>query len=56
MKLIEQDFEQDIICDSVKNGTNLLLTHGFGDEFILDKQGAKHLIEVLKEFVDNEYN
>ena len=52
MNVIKQESQHDIICSSVKKGTNLLLTHGFGDELILDKQGAKELIELLNGFVN----
>ena len=52
MDVIKQESQHDIICSSVKKGTNLLLTHGFGDELILDKQGAKELIDLLKEFLN----
>ena len=52
MNVIKQESQDDIICNAVKNGTSLLLTHGFGDELILDKQGAKELIELLKGFVN----
>ena len=52
MNVIKQESQHDIICSSVKKGTNLLLTHGFGDELILDKQGAKELIDLLKEFLN----
>ena len=52
MNVIKQESQHDIICRSVKKGTNLLLTHGFGDELILDKQGAKELIDLLKEFLN----
>ena len=52
MKVIKQESQHDIICSSVKNGTSLLLTHGFGDELVLDKQGARDIIELLKGFVN----
>ena len=52
MRVIDQESESSVICEKIKKDTKLLLSHGFGDELILDKQGAKQLIKVLQEFVD----
>lgn len=35
-----------------KEGDNLRLWQEVDDMFLIDKQGAKQLIEILKEFVD----
>lgn len=53
MRVIEQESESSVICEKIKKDTKLLLSHGFGDELILDKLGAKQLIEVLKEFIND---
>lgn len=52
---IEQEVTDNFHVKKIDKESRLLLSHGFGDELIIDKQGAKQLIEVLKEFI-NEPN
>lgn len=49
---IEQGITDDFTVEKIDKKSRLLLSHGFGDELIIDHMGAKQLIEILKEFVD----
>lgn len=49
---IKQTTKKDVLVEHVDKGSILLLSHGFGDELLIDKEGAKKLIEVLLEFVE----
>lgn len=49
MKVIEQDFDTEI---EVREFNKLLELHQDGVYVTCDKQGAKQLIEISKEFVD----
>ena len=52
MRVIEQDIAGAL---SIENFYNLIeIVDSHDDSIFVDKQGAKQLIEVLKEFVEND--
>lgn len=51
---IKQDFTSDFVVEKIRNDKQLLLSHGFGDELIIDKAGAEQLIKVLERFVNEQ--
>lgn len=52
MQKIEQEITESFTVNKIRKDKQLLLSHGFGDELIIDKHGAIELIKVLQEWVN----
>jgi len=54
MKVIKQEFINDFSVRSEvsEDGKVLVCDYGYGNPFEIDNQGALQLIEILKEFVN----
>lgn len=55
MQKIEREITESFTVNKIRKDKQLLLSHGFGDELIIDKQGSAELIEVLQEWVNENY-